>query len=550
MKLILFLLVFCFSSLGFGQSFNSNDVFLGINASTNYVKNPWAKDNGLYGSTSNATLARGTTDKLFGLASWSCDASAQNGYCEFALKPVLNPDANGNCEFKGVIYGDSALYRAQILDGSAVLKNQTAALTFNSTTAWNEFSVNYPCQATPKVRLTQTEAGTAPAVSVGVYYGKATNIGSGTAPNEFSAKVSTAGVLSDIVNPEYFNGTTFAPTDTSLFSIAFKNLTSVPNCNINPIDGSLTENSFAKIATLTSSGMTVRTGWSNTGSTFTKLAYAFSVSCTKTGADFVQPTITAPNWNFNDKDFTGTATATTGTLGTHVFDAMKYSRIGGKMWLRYKFRFTGTGTWTGPIFPYPVGITAPSSIANYRLKGVSLVDTGTNQHEGTVRILTNGIQIAGNYGTNGAAQDVTQAAPFTWASGDVIDVIVGPIDAIENGVPWTETMNVPQLTGSVTSDAPTAMNFFSAYSNTCSSHPCAMVWNAGVSAIGYNGTGDYTIYVPAGKCSAALSCSIQSNATGITQLFGANSTTYRFNTKDSAGSAGNAAFNFNCSCPR
>ncbi len=122
MKAILLLFVFFYSALGFGQSFNSNDVFLGINASTNYIKNPWAKDNGLYVSCTNATGQRGTTDKLFGMASWSIDASAQNGYCEFTLKPILNPDANGNCEFKGVVYGDSSLYRAQILDNSAVLK--------------------------------------------------------------------------------------------------------------------------------------------------------------------------------------------------------------------------------------------------------------------------------------------------------------------------------------------------------------------------------------------------------------------------------------------
>ena len=62
--------------------------------------------------TSNATVARGTTNKIDNVASFTVDASAQNGYVEFTLGTVYDPATSGNCEFKGVFKGDGTLYKA------------------------------------------------------------------------------------------------------------------------------------------------------------------------------------------------------------------------------------------------------------------------------------------------------------------------------------------------------------------------------------------------------------------------------------------------------
>ena len=540
--LVLILIHGCSCSGVYAQTYGTTaDVFTGIDSPTNYVKSPWAKDNALYASANNATIVRGTTNKLYGMSSYTCDASAQNGYCEFALKPILNPDANGNCEFKGVIYGDSSLYRAQILDGSAVLKNQTAPLVFQSTTAWNEFSVNYPCQTTPKVRLTQTEAGTAPAVSLGVYYGKATNIGSGTPPDKFSAKVSSTGVLSDIKNGQYINGTTFAPTDTSLFTISLKNLSSPPNCVITLTAGADAASLHARKWTPeTSTQLQVRTTYSSTASSTVNSPYPFTFSCELTGADFVQPAVTAPNWNFTGKTWTPTVSNLGAGSGTVV--QATYDRDGGYSNICIAFTKDGTNGSGSTLVTYsmPPGLTidtgrAPISqvsggfINKGTFNAIMVADTGAP----TLSFLYNGAEVTGTVMTAGTSIRGCVRVPIK-----------------ENGVPWTETCNAPQLLGSVTSNAQLSLNYFSGALNaTCTSSPCTTAWAAGITNVTRSGAGSYAINVPAGSCSADLSCSIHSTQPEVLWN-GSNSLLQVFITRNSAGTATDSSFVFNCTCPR
>jgi hypothetical protein len=144
----------------------------------NYVKNPSSFRNTESTATSSAAIARDTdtADKLDGIASFTCDASAQNGYCEWTLDTIAEGDKTGSCEFKGSFKGDGSLYKAQIMESSTVV---SATSVLGNQSDWYEFSVNAPCGSTRTVRITQTESGTAPAINVGrMYYGKPTNIGS------------------------------------------------------------------------------------------------------------------------------------------------------------------------------------------------------------------------------------------------------------------------------------------------------------------------------------------------------------------------------------
>jgi hypothetical protein len=152
-------------------------IHVGANAPTNYVKNPSAVYNvsGITLSSATGTRDTDTADKLDGKASWLCDSSSQNGYCEWDSNTIQEGDKTGNCEAKAQFKGDASLYKLQIHDGSNVLASSSV---LPNVTDWTSVSVNYPCGTTRKVRLTQTESGTGAAVNIGrVYWGQATNLG-------------------------------------------------------------------------------------------------------------------------------------------------------------------------------------------------------------------------------------------------------------------------------------------------------------------------------------------------------------------------------------
>lgn len=289
MKLFLvlvFVLIHGCGCTGFAQTPSSNDskTFEFLDSKENYIKNPYARFHDKNVTCVNATATRLTTsgNKLKGWASWTIDASAQNGYCEFALDAIRDPDGsiNTQMELMGFIKGDGSLYRAQILDSSAILKNQTPV--FGNNADWRGFTTGYPGQTAPKVRITQTEAGTAPAIQIGVYYGRATNIGVYAAPNTFTAKVNAAGVVSDETpgGTDWINGNCVI-SDTSYYSCTFVSsfFTAVPNCAVTTANATDSQKSITG-ASVTSSviGFRGHSGGSNS------TAAAF-VSCTKTGAD-------------------------------------------------------------------------------------------------------------------------------------------------------------------------------------------------------------------------------------------------------------------------
>ena len=91
-------------------------LFPGISASVNYIKAPLpyiaADLNSNTTATSSATLTRDTSTnyKLDGVASYQCDTSSQNGYCEFKANTINDGDKSGNCSASFQYKGDATLY--------------------------------------------------------------------------------------------------------------------------------------------------------------------------------------------------------------------------------------------------------------------------------------------------------------------------------------------------------------------------------------------------------------------------------------------------------
>ena len=128
-------------------------VMPGRSGFANYVKNPSGFLNTRNINTSSASITRDTdsADKIDGIASLVCDASAQNGYCEWETDTIQEGDKTGNCEARGLFKGDASLYKVQVTDGSTV---QTSSSVLSNVSDWTSFSVNFPCGSTRKIRLT------------------------------------------------------------------------------------------------------------------------------------------------------------------------------------------------------------------------------------------------------------------------------------------------------------------------------------------------------------------------------------------------------------
>lgn len=433
----------------------------GLDSETNLVKNPSAAKNRQYALAVGITLTRDTSagNKIDNKASWSIDATAINDYQEFELIPTPDDLTSGNCGFSGIFKGDGRLYKAQILDGSSVVLAQTVALT--NETGWRYFKVWHPCGASGarKVRITQTEAGTAPAINVGkLFYGRM-EPGAEVPPNTFSAKVSSAGVLSDIVNPQYFNGTTFAPTDTSLFGILFKGLSSAPNCNVTPQSSSLTEQYAAVKATAeTTSGVNIRTSYNNTTSSFTKFAVGFTITCTKTGSDYIQPAITPDQ---TDKPYTSfTPVLSTGALATGGNQKYWYMLDGPNMIMYFEYEpgaNVGTAGSGAYLITVPGGYSISSTITSgtgnatnfgfvYFLKSTNNGDaraaqiTLVNQTQLAIRIL--------NPTTNTYETWNNTTAPLSTANMRIGFIATIPIAGREN----IRSSNAPLLLNTVYAD--------------------------------------------------------------------------------------------------
>lgn len=446
--LLLLVLVHGYPSCSMAQTFNKMveaNYVSNISFETNLIKNPSARAHNGFVSVTNATATRDTSagNKIDQTASFSVDASAQNGYAEWALNPESDEQTSGNCGFSGIFKGDGTLYKAQILDGSNNVLAQTVTLT--NETGWREFKVWHPCGASGarKVRITQTDAGTAPAINVGkLFYGRM-EPGAGVPPNTFTAKVSATGIVSNVTPPGWL--TNFSVTDIEFTGTTFKSglFTQTPNC-IAVVDTSSGTGFTYSIRTYNTTTSTIGVSSNSVNAT---TAAPFTISCTKTGADYIQPAITPAQWDYDWKDYTQSIVAESGTFPTYTLNLMQQARFAGKLYLKGKLTMTGTNTWSDIRIPVPTGLQILTSVI--APSEINYFDAGSNFYAGSpISMNASYIRIGSKSGTNGQGLIVTQTSPFTWASGDTVEWFIGPMDVVG----WTNSSAAPQLVGSVTSD--------------------------------------------------------------------------------------------------
>lgn len=199
---------------------------------------------------------------------------------------------------------------------------QTTAATF-----FDQYFFNFPAKqssasVTYRVYLRANYSGvTGSAAIINVqdaYFGPARNIGTGVPPNTFTAKVSTAGVVSDETGEDWLNGN-FAVTDTSLFTGTFvtSKFSVAPTCTVSAIDPDTTVSVDVRLSTdTTTTTVVVRTGYSSTSTSFTKSAAKFSIRCSKTGADETKSVITP---NMQPENYQGTMVGTGWSTSSGLF---------------------------------------------------------------------------------------------------------------------------------------------------------------------------------------------------------------------------------------
>lgn len=402
-----------------------------LNSPMNFVKNPFARYNTNDVTCVNATKNRDVvTDPLFGISAHTFVGTALNGYCEYALRPIDNPykDFKGGCEFGVFIKGDASLYSLIIYDGTATEKIRSAS-TLGSNTGFAYYSLPYQCQATPRIRLVQTAAGTGQTVRLGVYYGPAKSIAYGTPPNTFYASISSAGVVSDEQNGDWINGNCGVASNvfTCTFSSGFFNET--PYCFGNGYNGLAGSNLDFVVS---STQMQIRPANGSTAG-----ALPMKVTCTKKGSDYVQPAVTAQNWNFGTTSYTTNVSG----LGTGSGTASAtYDRKGDKTTICIDFKKDGSaGSGSSTVtFSYPPGVLPDLSKSP---GGTSIIGTGfSSQYTTNVSLYA-----------SASSLQFAQGADTVIGSGvNAGSILRGCVTFPVQG--WTETWNALQLNGSVVAD--------------------------------------------------------------------------------------------------
>lgn len=547
--------IFLFSQTTFGQTVGKNIEFNSVTGSdyfTNYVISPDARKNASNTTTSSATVTRDTTaaNQINGVASYSVDTSATSGYVEFTLGTVYEPAISGNCEFKGVFKGDGTLYSAQIVDGSGNLLNSAV---FTNETNYRPFSVVYPCAASGsrKVRITQTTAGTSPAINVGkLYYGQITNLQAGVPNNMFSAKISSTGVVSS-ENEDWINGNCTmsgagSATGTCVFTTS--KFTVAPTCNITPANSAANIHASLFTNSPTTAQFQYFTDVTTTG---TATASDVDVVCTRPSTDFIQPAITAAQWDKDWTSFSGSVTNLTLNATGKVDPVSVWKKDGDTIRVRYSFVNGSGGNASGGnlIFTLPSGLTIDTS----KLGNIN-AQVGTANVYGVTPGVSNqydrlyGMQINGTGG-------VSISKPTTGGFISGTDVLASAQVNVEFDVPivgWTTSQKAPQLLGSVTSNAASALRMeYLAVESDCTTSPCTIARQSGAfTSVTRSTTGTYSVNYPAGTWSASPICLFTSN--NPEQQWGAypTSTSFVIVMKNSSGTLSDGGFHTYCIGPR
>lgn len=347
------------------------------------------------------------------------------------------------------------------------------------------------------------------------------NLGQGTPPNEFSFVNDSSGAITSLTgNVVVGAGSITSDSQNRYITFPVTGLSSTPNC-VPSADGGAGGGSCTYYKGISSSNSIVIACSTNSATPQTS---GTTVKCTKTGSDFVQNAVSAPNWNFSDRTYSTTLTGL-GT-GSATVSRSTFSRSGAKGTVCIDATKDGSGGTGGTAVEasLPSGITVNSSYGSAVWVGSGFSTINSNNFTTFVDSTNNKVRF-----TLGSA--VLSGSAWT-ASSNINGCVTFPV--AENGVPWTETYNAPQLLGSVTSKKLSSINDIEGRiggatdgancTGTCTVYDAP----SGITAT-RNATGSYTLNTPSGTCQTALKCSFEGVSAGVIPVLcgkgGASSTT-------------------------
>lgn len=319
---------------------------------------------------------------------------------------------------------------------------------------------------------------------------QANSLGAGVPNNVFSAKV-TGGVVSD-ENEDFINGNCGGPSAPYTCNFVSGKFNVAPNCVVAMAD--ISTGSYVVISSqATTSSITMQTG-TTAGSN-----RSFNITCIRAGSDFIQPTITPNQWNYGPRAYTPTFTG----FGTVTNIECTEARDG--VWNLIDCKFTaGTTTATEARVSLPTGNTSVSLAQGIRNTGGILALSANQVAADTVLIESNVNYLT--FGAQGAG-----ASGLTKLNGSSL-VTSGTTISFQARVQisgWTENQNAPQLLGSVTSNATSALREEYAFFTCSSSSSLGTVSSPNVfTAIGNVSGGGCAVTIASGVYSSAPHCDI------------------------------------------
>lgn len=237
----------------------------------------------------------------------------------------------------------------------------------------------------------------------------------------------------------------------------------------------------------------------------------------------------------DNSDFDWRAFTPTGTWSTNTTYSGRYRKIGDSAEIEVKVSTSGAPTSAALSINMPNGLVVDTSklasatagdvyvgVGNATDNGVAAYPCWVYQaSSGTVLTPTFGVASGANL-TSGS--NVTQAAPFTFGSGDFVTIRAKvPI------VGWTNNQRAPLLVGSVTSNTAGLERIERVrVGTTCTSTPCTISDQSGswVTSITRASTGNYTINIASGMFSGTPICTFgMSGITNATIVVNSESST-------------------------
>lgn len=371
--------------------------------------------------------------------------------------------------------------------------------TVQADNKWHYYSVLMagPSSGSVGVSVVTTSSTTGTYYIDAGYVGNARNIGAGVPNNTFSAKVSSAGVVSD-ENEDFLNGNCSTSSGTMTCNFSTSKFALAPNCAVSAYIASANR---ALTITSISTSQLVFVGYGLLG-TVAAADTGATIVCSRAGTDFIQPTIMPNSWDKDWSSFTPTLTG----VGTPSIEGCFYRKNNDSMDLKCTFV---TGTVAASAF----SITIPNSLQVDSSKNPSSTNASshglaynTTDSSGYPSSAAGPFVVFSDTSVNANLlyiSKVSSVGNFSKANGSDIASTTQRIRIEAYGIPivgWATSQNAPLLVGSVTSNATSAVRTESARiygggtNSACTTSPCSVGQIASwISSTTRSGAGAYVV---------------------------------------------------------